>query len=297
DIQWVKLPPQEDFVETNANVKKEEKDPDTPSFSSQAQLAAQEKPVEGAKGDRAHSEGEKEAHKVVQGSVQRMNQQAQPEPPEKQQQEAQQPTPPTPPTEEQEPEKQAEQQPDQAKKLAVTPDGTAPVQKEPTPEKTSTQEQQPEPPQQKPVQAAAQPSRPRPRPRPQLSAAPSAVMGPLKAYDGNAGRAGLAAVDARFSQYGEYLQRMLEAISSQWTMLAEQAGPSQLHTGFVDLAFDIDYKGQVVGVQVKGTSLGAVEVMICQDAIQSRAPFGLWSEDMVKTLGERQTIRIKFNYM
>ena len=75
---------EEQFVETNPTAPTDEPPKNTPFFSSQAQKAAQEKPLENAQDDRPYQkEGDPFAHKVVPGSVEMMeNTPPQPQTPE-----------------------------------------------------------------------------------------------------------------------------------------------------------------------------------------------------------------------
>ena len=136
---------------------------------------------------------------------------------------------------------------------------------------------------------------PKPRPRPRIDL--SKVSGPIRNSDISASRRGVVSIDAKFSQFGEYQQRMFEAIVYQWYKLAERitlgAGdvPSE-----VEIFFYVNREGQVVGLKQKRSSAGYLSSFICEDAIKSRAPYGVWTEAMVASLGEKTEVTITFNY-
>lgn len=133
-----------------------------------------------------------------------------------------------------------------------------------------------------------------PRPRPRVS--PDVIAG-AKGSVGTAGRVGMEAVDARFSEFGEYSQRMMEAISSQWHLLAGEVGYAALDTpSRVSVRFLLGSDGRVLESEIVHTTANRLTSALCLDAIQSRAPFGLWTRSMVETLGEETEIRIRFHY-
>lgn len=141
---------------------------------------------------------------------------------------------------------------------------------------------------------AAEASAPvQPRPRPKL---PLTSSGPTGTRRGAAPNLGTIAVDANFSQYGDYLARMLEVIVEQWHILAWEA----LHSGevgtVVSVSFRVDASGRIHGLEVLQSTAGLTATLICQDAVSSRQPYGEWPPDMREVLGEEQTIRIRFHY-
>jgi hypothetical protein len=108
---------------------------------------------------------------------------------------------------------------------------------------------------------------------------------------------GMIAIEAKFSEFGDYLQRMYEAIGYQWLLLANQTrrGAAQISSRVV-LEFIIYSEGGIENLRVVHSTAGQAATVICKDAIQSRSPFGRWTEEMVRTLGEEQTIRVTFIY-
>lgn len=132
-----------------------------------------------------------------------------------------------------------------------------------------------------------------PRPRPTL---PQASLGPTGTRHGSAPRVGQVAVDANFSEFGDYLARMLEVIVRQWHVLAwDSLQASEVGT-VVAVSFRIDSTGKVHDVAVGHSTASLIATLICQDAISARQPYGEWTSDMKQVLGEEQTVRIRFLY-
>ncbi len=121
--------------------------------------------------------------------------------------------------------------------------------------------------------------------------------GPLMKQPRNANSIGTIAVNAKFSEFGEYQQRMVEAISQQWHMLAQTSNlaDGNLNTK-VTLSFHMDSSGQIHTLTVLSTTATHTATLICQDAVLSRSPFGEWTDAMKKTLGDGMNIVFTFYY-
>ncbi len=141
--------------------------------------------------------------------------------------------------------------------------------------------------------APAEEARPSPRPRPTL---PRLSPNPVGRREGAAPRIGDVAVDAKFSEYGDYIARMLDVIVRQWHLLAWEALGSGESGTLVAVSFRIDSEGAVDNVEVLQSTASLTATLICQDAIASRQPYGPWTRDMKEVLGEEQTVRIRFFY-
>lgn len=252
---------QEDiFIETNAAAPDEVPEQPTPLFSSQNQRAAQEKPLlETTDLLPTELKGEINAHKIVPSSVEL--------------------TPPPVPIE-------IAQTPSEQQTAAIDnqPQDTPPLKDDDTGSLTK----KPQPP--KPM---ARPAPTTPRPKVNMTG----VQGPIKSFQGGTNRMGARAVDARFTQYGDYLQRLIEAIGTQWTLMCRESSRMLPDRGtYAMISFIINEQGQVVQLNIDQATTSVMALNLCKDAILSRAPFGNWSEDMVKTLGDAQMIKIHFTY-
>ena len=156
------------------------------------------------------------------------------------------------------------------------------------------QMQQPQPEQQ--PQQAQQAVQPQPMPRPRLS--PKVLPGPLLESQMYAARMGPVAFDAKFSQFGYYLQRMFETIQLQWYSLLNDVTIGQEHRpAYALIEYDLDADGKVVDTRVISSNAGELATILCRDAIESRAPFGPWTQQMIDQLGDQQTIQLKFIYL
>ena len=140
-----------------------------------------------------------------------------------------------------------------------------------------------------PVPVAANPDRPR-------AAVPSGTYGLLLRRPVGVSRAGSIAVDARFSNYGDYTQRMLEAIQSSWWSIIERSRFEGLSRGSVIVRFRLHRDGTVTGAQILGSEVTRVMSLACKDAVMAPAPYDIWRADMVAMYGESDTVTINFLY-
>lgn len=143
------------------------------------------------------------------------------------------------------------------------------------------------------VNSQSQPQLPRPRPRLSSDVLPGPKMKSMTGVSG----LGMISIEAKFSEYGDYLQRMYEAIGYQWLLLANQTrrAAAQISSRVI-LDFVIFKNGEIKDLQVIHSTAGQTATLICKDAVQSRTPFGKWTEEMVRTLGDEQEIRVTFIY-
>ncbi len=146
-----------------------------------------------------------------------------------------------------------------------------------------------------PPQPLSPVQRPSPQPRPRLSA--KALQAPIKKAQTQVKSLGLIAIDAKWSLFGAYQQQVLEAISLQWQLLAGHLkSVEQDKRSEVVLEFYLNPNGRVEGLKVLKTSASRPATLACQDAIQSREPFGLWPEEMVELFGKEKRVCIHFFY-
>jgi outer membrane biosynthesis protein TonB len=140
-----------------------------------------------------------------------------------------------------------------------------------------------------PAPVAANPDRPR-------ASVPSGTYGLLLRRPVGVSRAGSIAVDARFSNYGDYTQRMLEAIQSSWWSIIERSRFEGLSRGSVIVRFRLHRDGTVTGAQILGSEVTRVMSLACKDAVMAPAPYDIWRADMVAMYGESDTVTINFLY-
>ena len=140
-----------------------------------------------------------------------------------------------------------------------------------------------------PAPVAANPDRPR-------ASVPSGTFGLLLRRPVGVSRAGSIAVDARFSNYGDYTQRMLEAIQSSWWSIIERSRFEGVSRGHVTVSFTLHRDGTVTDAKVLGSEVTRVMTLACKDAVMAPAPYDIWRADMVAMYGESDTVTINFLY-
>ena len=140
-----------------------------------------------------------------------------------------------------------------------------------------------------PAPVAANPDRPR-------ATVPSGTYGLLLRRPVGVNRAGTIAVDARFSNYGDYTQRMLEAIQSTWWSIIERSRFEGVARGSVIVRFRLHRDGTVTDAQILGSEVTRVMSLACKDAVMAPAPYDIWRADMVAMYGESDTVTINFIY-
>ncbi len=134
-----------------------------------------------------------------------------------------------------------------------------------------------------------------PDPQPRETIAPPPGLKTLTMKSNTAtNEIGTVALDAQFSEFGDYTQRMLEAIEAAWYVTCRR---SDVHVrGAVCVRFCLNSDGTIKSAEILRADAPEAAVYACQDAIESRAPYEEWSEDMTKRLGDEQTTTIWFYY-
>ncbi len=134
-----------------------------------------------------------------------------------------------------------------------------------------------------------------PLPRPTL--VPRIAPGPLRDNPYGVTRSGMIAWDANFSEYGEYLQRMFDAVAAHWNQINLDASRSYAEVNSrVVVDFVITREGRIKDLRIVHSTADALRTEFCREAILARAPYGEWSKDMVLALGSEQPIRFTFYY-
>jgi hypothetical protein len=141
------------------------------------------------------------------------------------------------------------------------------------------------------VNTVAQSSKPQPKPRPKLARARPNILTNQVAGTTNIGVTGQ---DARWSEFGEYLQEFIEIVQAQWYLILEDSAvyPKGSH---VSVTFRINSAGEVSIIKVENTA-GQHGTYACLNAIQERQPYRKWTEQMIKIMGTNQTLTFSFYY-
>lgn len=288
-----KQPEPFNFVETNPDAP--ENTPDkTTNFSSQNQQVAQEKPTPDGTNDRPALEGKKdfESNQIVSGRLTTPLEHLPAIPP----------SPETSPTEktvtaqqrtEQNPlpgfEKvDGENQDAFGSNVAPTPDNAKPIPERIEGGKVPLIE----------GATAMQPTidRNRPMPRPQLTQTVQVRPAILAQNNFGTKNIGPTAVDARWSQYGEYLRRMIDTVQIQWERIIVQWNANASSNSSVTVKFVMDSDGKIAQIINVDTTANDTASRACVSAITDRAPYGPWTDDMRAVLGDKQEMTFTFYY-
>jgi len=283
------------FVETNPEAP--ENTPDkTANFAARNQQAAQEKPDPDGKNDRAATEGKKdfESNQIVSGRlvdpVERLEAVAPPAP-EVPVAEA----PVTPPRAEQNPlagtEKiEGENKDGLGTNIAKRLDNAQPV-----PEQVEGARDV------KDFTGATSATTPaidprRPRPRPQI--VQQQQVRPAILADNKFGtkNVGLTGIDAKWSNYGAYLQRMVDTVQIQWERLILSMSAMPAGGSMVAVKFIMNDEGKITNITHVDTSANETASRACVSAITDRSPYGPWTDDMKAVLGTQQEMTFTFYY-
>lgn len=135
----------------------------------------------------------------------------------------------------------------------------------------------------------------RPRPRPVLAAQSRARPAVFSENTMGTKNIGAMAVDARWSHYGEYLQKLVEAVQMQFDKLIEESHSYPSSNSMVRVKFILNSSGEIARIlSVEGGQAGPQAEGWCVSSISNPAPYGKWTEDMVALLGQEQEMTFSF---
>jgi hypothetical protein len=107
---------------------------------------------------------------------------------------------------------------------------------------------------------------------------------------------GPIAYNAKWSSYGAYLHKMMEAIQIQWERILIDSRTEPPSGSYVTVKFTLDKKGKITEIlDVQSTSSEQGKAS-CVSAITNTAPYGDWSDDMIAVLGDSQELTFRFYY-
>lgn len=107
---------------------------------------------------------------------------------------------------------------------------------------------------------------------------------------------GILGMDAHWSEYGEYLQELIEIVQTQWYKILSESRVSPPRGSHVIVSFRINPKGETEITKVEDSGAGKQGVFSCQNAITYPQPYRKWSEAMIAVLGESQELTFSFYY-
>ena len=107
---------------------------------------------------------------------------------------------------------------------------------------------------------------------------------------------GILGMDARWSEYGEYLNELIEIVQTQWYNILRESRVSPPGGTHVIVTFKINPKGETEIVKVEDAGAGKQGVFSCQNAITYPQPYRKWTDQMIAVLGDSQELTFSFYY-
>ena len=134
-----------------------------------------------------------------------------------------------------------------------------------------------------------------PRPRPTLS---ERDVRPAIFSDNPTGTTniGLASWDARWSNYGQYLQQLIDTVQAEWDQILSNSNVYPTSGTHVVVTFRLNAKGAISEIVKVDGNAGDLGQRYCVSAITDRAPYGKWTDDMIAVLGNEQQLTFAFYY-
>lgn len=136
-----------------------------------------------------------------------------------------------------------------------------------------------------------------PKQRPTL--APNVVKArpsPLKNSEFGTDNIGAISYDAKWSSYGQYLQKFIDTVQVQWERILYQSNIYPSEGTKVTVVFRMNSDGKIYEiVKVEGSG-GRAAQDACVSGITARDPYGLWTDDMISVLGKSQEFTFTFTY-
>lgn len=138
----------------------------------------------------------------------------------------------------------------------------------------------------------------RPAPRPSLAASNLRPVFLTERVDGTS-NLGVIAHNALKTDFGAYLSRIIESVDRQWAnnirMKRDSGYSYPLAGSTVKVKFRLMKSGEIAILEVDG-SADTLWSRVSVDAIAQRAPYGEWTQDMIRILGETTDITFTFHY-
>jgi hypothetical protein len=107
---------------------------------------------------------------------------------------------------------------------------------------------------------------------------------------------GAVAYSAKWSAYGAYLHKMMEAIQIQWDRILIDSHTEPPSGTYVTIKFTLDLHGKVIDIAEVENSSSEQGKQSCLTAITMTAPYGDWTDDMIAMLGNSQELTFQFYY-
>ncbi|MEO7701889.1 MAG: hypothetical protein ABIZ04_21900 [Opitutus sp.] len=136
----------------------------------------------------------------------------------------------------------------------------------------------------------------KPRPRPQVVKQQQVRPAIFQENKFGTQNIGAVAFDAKWSAYGQYLQKLIETVQIQWERLLVESRVSPPSGTSVKVVFRLNSRGAVQEIVSVEGSAGDPAAKACASAITSKAPYGPWTPEMVAVLGDSQDLTFTFFY-
>lgn len=137
------------------------------------------------------------------------------------------------------------------------------------------------------------PGRPSPQPRPRLPNTRPTVLANQPYGVSNAGQIG---VDAKFSEFGDYLQELIEVVQAEWNRILSRSATYPQAGSRVSITFTLAANGQIIRRNNVDENAGRFGTDACLAAITNPQPYRPWTREMVAILGDEQVITFHFYY-
>jgi hypothetical protein len=141
-----------------------------------------------------------------------------------------------------------------------------------------------------------QSSHAKPKDRPRLTSASLNRSSPLSNRVTGVTNIGIIGMDAHWSEYGEYLNELIEIVQTKWYSILRESAVSPPRGSHVIVTFRINAKGETDIIKVEDSGSGKQGVFSCQNAITYPQPYRKWTEQMMAVLGDSQELTFSFYY-
>ena len=135
-----------------------------------------------------------------------------------------------------------------------------------------------------------------PQPRRYLPPTRRARSAPIFNNEFGTKNIGMTAYDAKWSGYGEYMQKLVETVQVQWERILSQGRVYPDVGSFVKVVFRLNSDGEIIEIVSVSGSGNKFSQDTCVSAIVARAPYDKWTRDMVRTLGDVQELTFTFYF-
>ena len=103
--------------------------------------------------------------------------------------------------------------------------------------------------------------------------------------------------DVTASPFGDYDSALIAAVTQRWYDILDSQQFAEDRTGVVTLKFKLMYDGSIRDMTEVKSSVGELLSYVCQESIESSAPFGKWPQGMEELIGKNyREITFSFYY-